>query len=102
MASFTQMEIRFLKSCCYLYTKDGYKMPRGSKRISQERQLALINSAMNKLTDVLRNDPLTAQEATILLSAVVYVRGRYEIDASAVDSTAVYNRLLEIAGAALL
>lgn len=102
MASFTQMEIRFLKSCCYLYKKDGYKVPEGSDRIRLELQASLLASAMDKLTNVLRNDPLTAREASILIRAIHHVSANYGIDTDAFDLTAVYNRLAEIAGAAPL
>lgn len=98
MTSFTQNEIRFLKECVYLYKKDGYKLPEGVVRLNREYQDDLLSSSLDKLTNVLRNDPLTKIEATILLCTIRHVSAHYVIDDSSFDMLGLYNRLSALAG----
>ena len=98
MASFTQMDIRFLKSCCYLYKKDGYKLPKDTVRIDCETQDTILTTALDKLTNVLRHEPLTKKEATLLLGAIHHVSANYTIDDSSFDLLDLYNRLSVLAG----
>lgn len=95
---FTAIEIKFLQDCCALYRKDGYRLPEGSPRVSRERQEFLLSSALDKLTNVLRNDPLAKDEASILLAAIRHVSAYYGIDDSSFDLLGLYNRLVVLAG----
>lgn len=95
---FTAVEIKFLKDCCALYRKDGYRLPEGSPRVSRELQEFLLSSALDKLTNVLRNDPLAKDEANILLAAIHHVSDHYRIDDSSFDLRGLYNRLVVLAG----
>lgn len=94
----TNEELKFLKECNYLYKKDGYQTPKGMSRLSRDYQDLLLNSAFDKLTNVLRNDQLNKQEATILLLEIHYVSEYYDIDDSGMDLIGLYNRLALLAG----
>lgn len=95
---FTNIERKFLKDCCTLYRNDGYRLPSGVAPLSRESQEKLLSSALDKLTNVLRNDPLTKTEATILLGAIHHVSAHYRIDDSSFDLLGLYNRLVVLAG----
>ena len=98
MPSFTRVEVQFLNQCYQIYAEDGYRLPKGVRRISRECQDTILASAMNKLTNVLQMEPLDKQEATLLLCAVRYVSETCQIVENGFDLIDLYNKLSLLAG----
>lgn len=98
MLSFSRGEITAIRTFCQLYINDGLPSQKYFDRISTRVQKNLISSALHKLSDVLTNQELTRDEATVLCMAFTYALNNYEIGGDQADLIAMYNRLADHAG----